>query len=116
MFLDGQEIFKFDETLRKQFTFDQVILLMSGGGVAGLKGYVTKENTMLPLQGAIVVIVELERSKTTDPDGRFEMLQIPANNYTIKIDLEDYETKTIENYEIKTGVVSNLNVALKPFA
>jgi len=116
MFLDGQEIFKLDETIKKQFIFDQVLLLMLGGGVANVKGYVTIENIFLPLEGAILEIVELDRSKTTDQDGRFEMLQIPANEYTIKVDLLGYETKVFENYEIKTGVVSTPNVALKPFA
>ena len=116
MFLDGQEIFKLEETIKKQFIFEQVLLLMSGGGVAGVKGNVTIENTLVKLAGVTVVIVELERSKTTDQDGRFEMLQVAGNTYTIKFDLEGYETKVIENYEIKTGIVSTLNVALKPFA
>ncbi|HRG59998.1 MAG TPA: hypothetical protein PK323_13670 [Bacteroidia bacterium] len=37
MFLDGQEIYKTNELIRKQFVFEQVLNLVSGTGTASIK-------------------------------------------------------------------------------
>jgi hypothetical protein len=114
MFFDGQEIFRKDETLKKEFTFEQVLLLITGGGVAGVKGYVTIDGTVKPIEKATITISKIDKEATTDIDGKYEILQVAADTYTIKISASGYDTKTIVDFEIKTGTVSNLNVALKP--
>ena len=116
MFLDGQEIYKTNEVIKKQFVFDQVLNLVSGTGTAGIKGYITADNTNAPIQGATVAIEQNGKSATTDQDGKYQILQVAANTYNIKIGAEGYTSKLIENVVIKTGTVSMLSVTLVPIS
>jgi len=116
MFLDGQEIYKTNEVIKKQFVFDQVLNLVSGTGTAGLKGYVTADKTNTPIQGAMVAIEQNGKSATTDQDGKYQILQVAANTYNIKIGAEGYTSKLIENVVVKTGTVSTLSATLVPIS
>ncbi len=116
MFLDGQEIYKTNEVIKKQFVFDQVLNLVSGTGTAGIKGYITADNTNAPLQGALIVIEQNGKSATTDQDGKYQILQVAANTYNIKIGSEGYTSKLIENFVVKTGTVSTLSATLVPLS
>jgi hypothetical protein len=116
MFLDGQEIYKTNEVIKKQFVFDQVLNLVSGTGTAGIKGYVTADKTNTPIQGAIVAIEQNGKSATTDQDGKYQILQVGANTYNIKIGAEGYTSKLIENVVIKTGTISTLSATLVPIS
>jgi hypothetical protein len=116
MFLDGQEIYKTNEVIKKQFVFDQVLNLVSGTGTAGIKGYVSADKTNAPIQGAMVAIEQNGKSATTDQDGKYQILQVAANTYNIKIGAEGYTSKLIENVVIKTGTVSTLSATLVPIS
>ena len=116
MFLDGQEIYKTNEVIKKQFVFDQVLNLVSGTGTAGIKGYITADKTNTPIQGAIVAIEQNGKSAKTDQDGKYQILQVAANSYNIKIGAEGYTSKLIENVVVKTGTVSTLSATLVPIS
>jgi hypothetical protein len=115
MFLDGQEICKTNEVIKKHFVFDQVLNLVSVT-TAGIKGYITADKTNTPIQGAMVAIEQNGKSATTDQDGKYEILQVPANTYNIKIGAEGYTSKLIEKVVIKTGTVSTLSATLVPIS
>ncbi len=116
MFLDGQEIYKINEVIKKQFFFDQVLNLVSGTGTAGIKGYITADNTNAPIQGTIVEIEQNGKSAATDQDGKYQILQVTANTYNIKIGAVGYTSKLIENVVIKTGTISTLSAILVPIS
>ena len=116
MFLDGQEIYKTNEVIKKQFVFEQVLNLVSGTGTAGIKGYITTLGTNAPIQGAKVGIEQANKVATTDQDGKYQILQVAANTYTIKIEAEGHTGEIIENVIIKTGTVSMLSASLKPIS
>lgn len=114
MFLDGQEIYKTNEVIKKQFVFDQVLNLVSGTGTAGIKGYITSDDTNLPIEGARVEIEQNGKGSKTDQDGKYQILQVAANTYNVKIGAEGYTSKLIENVVVKTGTVSTLSATLVP--
>lgn len=113
MFLDGQEIFKNNEALRKQFTMEQVLLTISGPGTQGVKGTVTNANG-LPVTGAELMF-DGDTSKTTGTDdkGQYECLQLMAgDNYTVTIKAAGYQEKIITGVEVATGVIKTLDAVL----
>ena len=116
MFLDGQEIYKTNEVIKKQFVFEQVLNLVSGTGTAGIKGYITIFGTNTPIQGAKIGIDKINKTTLSDQDGKYQILQVAADTYTIKIAAEEYTQELFENVVIKTGTVSMLSAALKPIS
>lgn len=116
MFLDGQEIFKTNEVIKKQFVFDQVLILISGTGTAGVKGTVTISGTSTPIANAKLELVENGKKTTSDLDGKYQILQVAADTYTLKVGAEGYQVKEIENVIIKVGTVITLNISLEPIA
>ena len=114
MLLDGQEIFKNEEPLLKQFTFTELLYLASGTGTAGFKGRVTEIGTDIPIEGVNVAIKGSNKTAVTDIDGRYEITQLASGKYTIVFDKVGYESKVITDFVVKVGTVSNLNVELTP--
>ncbi|MFN8321861.1 MAG: carboxypeptidase-like regulatory domain-containing protein [Chitinophagales bacterium] len=114
MLLDGQEIFKKEEALLKQFVFAELLYLASGTGTAGFKGRVTQAGTTLGIEGVKVTAKNNNKTTETDTNGKFELNQLASGIYTISFEKEGYQPKTIENWEVKVGTVSNLNVELTP--
>jgi hypothetical protein len=114
MLLDGQEIFKNEEALLKQFIFAELLYLASGAGTAGVKGQVTDQTTLQSLQGATVTILGSPKTAITDDKGKFEILQLASGKYNITFQLTGYQNLTVPNFEIKVGTVSTLNASLNP--
>lgn len=114
MLLDGQEIFKKEEALLKQFVFAELLYLASGTGTAGFKGRVTTVGTPVGIQGVQVTVKNTSKTTQTDTDGKYEINQLASGIYTISFEKAGYQPKTIENWEVKVGTVSNLNVELTP--
>jgi len=114
MFLDGQEIFKNQEAIQRQFIFTEVLNLVSGIGTAGIKGYITNSKTKSPIIGATIKLGQTNKSGISDESGRYEITQVASGKYPIVISAEGYQTTTIAEQEIKVGTVSTLSVELSP--
>ena len=112
MFLDGQEIFKTQEAVQKQFIFDQVLNLVSGTGTAGIKGQITNSKDKSPIVGASITILLTNKTTITDGNGKYEINQVAAGKYQVVISAEGYIEKTISEQEVKVGTVSTLSVEL----
>ena len=112
MLLDGQELFKNTEAIKKQFIFSELLYKASGVGSAGIAGYITDISTGLALSEVSITLVEKNKTTLTDNEGRYEILQIPAGLYTIKIEKQGYQTQIIEKHEIKIGTTSRINTNL----
>lgn len=114
MFLDGQEIFKDDEAVKRRFVFTDLLYLVGGAGTSGVKGYVTDAQTQQIIPNVSVSIVFKDRNAQTDNEGRYQMLQIASGFYTLQFEKTGYQTLLIENHEVKTGTTSQLDVTLQP--
>jgi hypothetical protein len=114
MLLDGQEIFKNEEAIRKQFIFAELLYLASGAGTAGFKGTVTPIGSTLGLEAVTVSIKDNGKTATTNSEGKYEINQLPAGTYTIKFNKEGYLETVISNFIVKVGTVSTLNAELTP--
>ena len=109
MLLDGQEIFKTNEALQKQFIFTELLYLASGAGTAGIKGYITDTTTTFPIEGVLVSIAATKKSTLTDSEGRYEVLQVAAGIYTVKYEKVGYAPIIVENHEVKVGTTSTIS-------
>lgn len=80
--------------------------------VTQLKGSVIDASDEKPLKGAVVTIVELNKSKTTNTKG--EYLFKPAENgtFTLKIEKTGYAPYQKEELEIKTGHIIHWHASL----
>lgn len=114
MFLDGQQIFRNDEAVKKQFIFDQVLLLIDGAGTAGVRGTVTDSVTTFPLEGVSVKLMPGNYTGTTNADGIYRISPMASGIYTVTYNKASYQELVISNHEVKVGTVSTLNSALIP--
>jgi len=114
MFLDGQEIFINDEATKKRFIFSDVLYLVSGAGTSGIRGTVTDAQTTEALSGVFVNIKPKNRLTTTNPNGKYSLLQVAHGTYNISFQKEGYQPQTLIDFEIKLGTTSKIDIALMP--
>ena len=93
------------------------ILLASSGAAAqtgSLYGVVYDEKTGDQIPGANILLVETTIGATTDLDGRYEIKDIPPDQYNMRITCMNYNPKLIEGIRIKSGERIKLNTSLLP--
>jgi hypothetical protein len=111
MFLDGQEIFKDEDAVLKQYIFDQVLRVVSGTGTAGIRGVATDAVTGLPIAGLTIEIEGTGKTAITDEDGKYMITQVASGKYNLLFSAEGYQAKK-QTHEIIVGTVSTLNITL----
>jgi hypothetical protein len=114
MLLDGQEIFKRNDAVRKQFTFSELLYLASGAGTAGIKGYITDTATLFAIEGVHISIFGSKRTAETDNEGRYEISQLAAGVYNLTFVKKGYATVTLDGFEVKVGTSSSHSFAMTP--
>lgn len=116
MFKDGQEIFKTQDEIKRQFVFDTVLGLITNPGAAGLRGKVISSLDGSPIIGAIVSVLDIGTSTTTTDDaGNYLLKPIPVGRLSISfVAAPQYNDKVIQNINISTGVTSTLDTELDP--
>ena len=113
MFLDGQRLFKNNEAVKKLFTFDQVLLTVTGPGLQGVKGDVTEDGTDLPVANAAVAFSgPTNKTVQTDAEGHYECPQLAAGTYTLQVTAPGYAPLTLNNIEVETGVMKTVDVVV----
>ncbi len=111
MFLDGQEIYKTDEAVKKLFTFEQVLLTVAGPGNQGYKGNITQTNNANVTGGTVEFSGLTNKTVQIDVNGHYNCPQLSAGpGYTITVTVPACEVKVIENVEVETGVMKTLNI------
>ena len=113
MLTDAQRIFRNDPDTAKLFVAANIIAQTRGTKASGFAGKIVDDATLDALKNATVTVVELAKTVTADKDGRYDFSPIAAGIYTLCIEAESYEPLTINNYEVKTGTTSRLNVNMK---
>lgn len=92
----------------------QTLPMVNAHRVAGgiVSGVVRDGGTQEPLIGATVYINELETGRATDVDGRFELTEIPAGNYTLRVSLIGY-TPDARPIAVQSGQTLDLVIELQ---
>lgn len=111
MFDDGQKIYRTNPAKRERFTFTKILELVSGPGLAGVKG------TCSPVQAvqAGVTIKCAAQNKTTvaDDDSKYALNLQSGNNIAVEYSAPGFEPKTL-TLDIEVGTMSTQNVTLNP--
>ena len=96
------------------------VLMVHSVGLSGihgiLAGHVRDQKTGDPLPGVNVVIVDGERGTTTDVEGYYQMQNIRAGLYQIRVSLVGYTSQMIKNVIINPDLRTRLDVELAPTA
>ena len=113
MFLDGKEIFRGNDAMKKLFTFEQVLLTVSGPGVAGLRGLIKDGSTNQPIGSGIgVSLLNTDYTTTTNVNSRYTLSPVAAASYTVIVTKAGYQTLQVPSVEIQTGTIKNLEPLL----
>lgn len=111
MFLDGQDIYRSDEAIRKKFTFDQLLLLIAGPGTQGFRGIITQTNDQPVISGDVSFTGATNKTVAIDTKGHYECSQLAAGtDYTVTVSIPGCETKTITGIVVEKGIMKILNI------
>mgnify|MGYP000341896664 CR=1 FL=1 len=114
MFKDARMIFRKEPDTLRFFTFDYVLLLLSGPGTAGIKGVVSNAQLPLrPIPGLELVIIETGDTLTPGEDGSYRFNQLAAGLYTLRVTAPGYKPYTQEGIQVSTGVHKIVNVVME---
>lgn len=114
---DGQLIFKTNEAKRHLYTFDQVLLTVTGPGIAGIRGTAKDSVTGLPLPNGVFATIKIfgtDHETTTDENSKYKIEAVAAGTYTIIITCPGYQDLQLTGIEIQTGTMKTLNITLVP--
>lgn len=65
------------------------------------QGQVFDKTNAEALTGASITIVELDKTVYADFTGTFSFEDIPEGNYTIEVSFVSYDTKVLEDFQIR---------------
>ena len=79
---------------------------------SGIKGAVIEDKTGMPLPGATVTIVELNKSRVTDANGSFIFSNIAPGTYIVKVTALTFQEKEITEVIVVADEIYNLTISL----
>ncbi len=77
-----------------------------------LKGIITDSSNATPIKGAVITVVELAKTATTDSKGEYSIKPIEHGKHTVTIAKDGYQTFEDDEIEIKLGDIRHLDVSL----
>jgi TonB-dependent receptor len=77
-----------------------------------IKGRIVEFETAEPLPGASIRLLELNKGISSDNNGYYEMVNIPAGKYTLQVTYVGFKTEKIQ-VEIKEGKETTYDVKLQ---
>ncbi|MEJ2048809.1 MAG: TonB-dependent receptor [Calditrichota bacterium] len=93
--------------------FVGVVFAQSGRVTGKIEGVVTDAETGDPLIGVNVVLVNTLLGATTDPDGYYLILNIPAGTYEVEYSYLGYTTKRLTDMVVSPDQSTRMNVKLQ---
>jgi outer membrane receptor protein involved in Fe transport len=85
--------------------------LIAGNGK--ISGTVKDASTKEAVVGANVVVVGTLMGASTDPEGRYYILNVPPGNYTIQASVVGYARMEITNVQVRADQTTDLNFDLR---
>jgi hypothetical protein len=79
---------------------------------SGIKGAVIEDKTGMPLPGATVTIVELNKSRVTDANGSFIFSKINPGTYIVRVTALTFQEKEITEVIVVADEIYNLTISL----
>jgi len=79
-----------------------------------LTGRVTEKGSGKPVLGANISLKGTAKGAASINEGTYFITKIPAGSYEVQISCPGFESKSIKNVSIQDGLVSNLDIELKP--
>ena len=114
MFADARVIFQKEPAMLKHFTFDSVLLMVSGRNSAGIRGTVSNgQSPAAEIQGLQLLLEETGQRIETDADGSFRVSQLAAGLYTLKATAPGYKPFVMEQILVHTGAHTTVNVVME---
>ena len=110
MLKDGQQIFKEDAALKKQFTFSKLVGVYKGEGSASLRGRIVN-NLNLPVEGATIISRDQKYTATTNAKGHYRISRIAEGSYTFTVTCPGY-IPVDQVITFTAGTASTFNVEL----
>lgn len=94
--------------------FLAIVSLGFSQSVGKISGVVKDKESGEPLPGVNVVLQETFLGASTDVDGFFVILNVPAGNYTISFSYIGYQPVDVENVRVVTDLTKRVDVDLTP--
>lgn len=91
MLKDGQQIFKDNAKMKRQFTFHYLVSIHRGERPASLKGRIFN-NLNMPVAGAVILSQDQKYTATTNSKGHYDIKRIAAGTYTFTITCPGYNS------------------------
>ncbi|MBL7815877.1 MAG: hypothetical protein JNL70_12755 [Saprospiraceae bacterium] len=113
MLADGQAAFFNDKTIAQKFVWATLLAPVRGLKPMGFTGKTTDKTSEGPLSKAMLCIDSLNMRVPCDKNGRYQAVVPTAEKLTLVFKAEGYEDLVLEAQEVKLGVMSRLNVAMK---
>ncbi len=88
--------------------------LLYGQTTGKVAGLVTDASTGEPLTGANVFLEGTSLGAAVGADGEFYIINVPAGNYTLVVQMVGYETQRITNFRVSVNRTANVDIALRP--
>ena len=115
MMKDGQQIFRDDAAIKRQFTFSRLVSIYKGEGSASLRGYIVSQLNV-PLEGVTIISADGKYAATTNAKGFYRIARIAEGSYPFTIMLPGYVpvqqlivfvagTATTANFELANAMM-----------
>jgi hypothetical protein len=104
MLKDGQQIFKDDAIMKRQFTFTYLVRMHRGEGSASLRGYIVNSLNQ-PVAGAVILSQDQKYTGTTNEKGYYRISRIAEGTYTFTITCPGY-TPIVHTITLAPGTIS----------
>lgn len=79
---------------------------------SGISGTVVEESSGQPLAGVSITTSPVQKTVTTNSDGRFTIENLPAGQYEVTLTLSGYDTKSVSEIDVPLNDFANINVTL----
>jgi hypothetical protein len=104
--------------MMKKLLFILISIVLATSAMAGvtgkIAGTIVEENTGEPLPGVNIVIDGTFLGASTDSDGYFAILNIPADVYSVTISYIGYNTVQVKEVKVSVDLTTPINIEMTP--
>jgi len=79
-----------------------------------ISGVITNSETNQPVPGATVQVIGTNLGAITDQDGKYSILNVPVDNYTIRVTSVGYRPLEVSNVEVSSDLASFQDHGMQP--